>query len=57
MNNHERAHQLAIAEGCKPFWSDGILGPMWHCGCPDNNTHYIDQQCSVVKFYKTQETK
>lgn len=53
MDHHDRAFQQAVAAGCQPFWHDGILGWAWHCGCPDEGpTHFIDQQCSVVKFYK-----
>ena len=48
----EMAVKKALDAGCYPFWFDGILGPAWHCGCPrDKETHYIDSQCSVLKFY------
>lgn len=52
MSNHDKALAKARTAGCKPFWYDGIIGPAWHCGCPEENNHYADQQCSVVKFYK-----
>ena len=51
--SHQDAYNAAIAAGCKPVWYDGILGPAWHCDCDeDGPTHYIDQQCSVVRFYR-----
>jgi hypothetical protein len=53
MDKHEAAKKAAIKAGCEPFWHDGILGFAWHCGCEEPNTHYIDQQCSVVRFYRT----
>lgn len=37
----------AVDVGCKPIWSDGIVGKAWHCGC-DNLAHALDQQCSVI---------
>ena len=52
-DQHDVAFEKAVAAGCKPFWYDGIIGPAWHCGCDQNGkTHYADQQCSVVRFYK-----
>ena len=51
--NHDKAYELAVKAGCKPFWFDGIMGPAWHCGCPDDDTtHFIDSQCAVVEFYR-----
>lgn len=50
MDKHEAAKKAAIKAGCEPFWHDGILGFAWHCGCEEPNTHYIDQQCSVVRL-------
>jgi hypothetical protein len=51
--NHNLVYDKAIENGCKPVWFDGILGPAWHCNCDERGvTHFIDQQCSVVKFYK-----
>jgi hypothetical protein len=51
--NHDRALRLAMANGCDVFWYDGMMGPAWHCNCEDGE-HYIDQQCSVVKYYKNE---
>jgi hypothetical protein len=48
------AFDKALAAGCTPRWYNGILGWAWHCSCPgDDDSHYIDQQCSVVKWYKS----
>ena len=52
---HAEVYKKAVKAGCKPFWYDGIVGWAWHCGCDQDKekTHYVDQQCSVVKFYRT----
>jgi len=53
---HDRAKRLAIEHGCTPKWCNGILGYAWHCGCPgDDDSHFIDQQCSVVRWYRKEE--
>ena len=39
--------RAAVFARCDPFWSDGILGWAWHCGCPDAK-HGTDQQCSAM---------
>ncbi len=38
---------IARRNGCMPFWSNGIYGPMWHCGC-DDEAHFSDQQNSAI---------
>ena len=43
----DEIYMIAVANGCSPFWYDGMLGPTWHCGCEDN-THACDQQCSAI---------
>ena len=51
VKQHDKIFQRAVKAGCKPTWYDGILGWAWHCGCEDG-AHYIDQQCSALKFYR-----
>lgn len=47
-NASDRAiKKTAEANGCKPFWHDGILGWRYHCDCEDG-THCCDQQCSTI---------
>jgi hypothetical protein len=70
--HHQRAYALAKKAGCTPRWYDGILGWAWHCNCPSERTylpgqimvpakgnedHFLDQQCSVVKWYKTKKAR
>jgi hypothetical protein len=47
MTIHDEIFQLAIADGCQPFWWDGIYGWAWHCNC-DNEAHFCDSQCSMI---------
>lgn len=44
---NDRVYELAEANGCNPFWYDGMLGWAWHCGCADDR-HQCDQQCSMI---------
>jgi len=39
--------KLAEANGCQPFWWDGIFGWAYHCNCEDE-LHFCDQQCSAI---------
>jgi hypothetical protein len=50
---HAKAHAAAVKAGCIPVWQSGTIGWAWHCNCPEDvgNKHFIDQQCSVVKWY------
>jgi hypothetical protein len=49
----DEAFEKAIAAGCTPRWYDGIIGWAWHCDCPGSgDEHCIDQQCSMVKWYR-----
>lgn len=46
---YEPIRVLAVSNGCKPKWYDGIMGWAWHCTCEDK-THYCDQQCSAISL-------
>jgi len=55
---HKQAHDKAVKAGCTPRWYDGILGWAWHCKCPGgDDSHFIDSQCSVVKWYKNKNAR
>jgi hypothetical protein len=43
--NSERVKRLAIANGCRPVWSEHYYA--WCCTCEDG-THCGDQQSSIL---------
>jgi hypothetical protein len=54
--DHDKIFELAVANGCKPFWWDGIFGHAWHCGC-DDDIHFCDSQCSMVTEKSAQKNR
>ena len=45
--SRERIRRLAIANGCRPIWSE-YYG-VWCCTC-EGGTHYGDQQSSIMSL-------
>jgi hypothetical protein len=42
-------YSIAVINGCKPTWANGIFGWAYHCCCK-NNTHGCDSQCSKISY-------